>query len=61
MSTKEIALGTIRDLPEDVSWRQIEERIRFLVAIEQAREEVKNGSITPHGEVRDLLETWLSE
>ena len=31
MSTKELAMETIRDLPEDTSWQEIEERIRFLL------------------------------
>ena len=54
-------METIRELPEDVSWLQIEEKFHFLAAIESSREEVKSGRITQHGELRDLLETWLSE
>ncbi len=56
MSTKELAMETIRRLPEDTSWEDIQERIRFLAAIEKSREEVRRGEVVPHEEVRDLLQ-----
>jgi len=61
MSTKELAMETIRSLPDGASWRQIEERIHFMAAVESAREEVKGGKVTPHKEVRDPLSSWISE
>lgn len=61
MSTKELAMETIKDLPENASWQEIEERIHFLAAIEKARAEVRRGEVTPHEDVRNLLEKWLSE
>jgi hypothetical protein len=60
MSTKEQALETIKDLPDDVSWRQIEERIRFMAGVEDARAEVRGGEAIPHEEVCDLLPGWIS-
>ncbi len=61
MSTKELALETIRDLPEDTTWQQIEKRIQFLAAIESARQDVRNGKVTPHEEVRELVDSWISQ
>ena len=61
MSTKELAMETIRDLPEGATWHEIEERIHFLAAIEKAREEVRRGEVVPHEEVRNLLSGWLSK
>lgn len=61
MSTKELAMETIKDLPENASWQEIEERIHFLAAIEKARAEVSRGEVTPHEDVRNLLKKWLSE
>lgn len=61
MSTKELALETIRDLPDDVSWGQIEERIRFMAGIETARTEVRRGEVVAHEEVRELLSEWISK
>lgn len=61
MSTKELAMETIKDLPDNASWQEIEERIHFLAAIEKSREEVRRGEVTPHDEVSNLLKKWLSE
>ncbi len=61
MSTKELAMETIRELPEGASWQEIEERIRFLAAIERGRAEVRRGEVVPHEEVRDLLQAWTTE
>lgn len=54
-------METIKGLPENASWHEIEERIHFIAAIENAREEVRRGDIVPHDEVRNLLDGWLSE
>ena len=51
----------IRDMPEDASWQEIEDRIRFLAAIEKGRDEVRRGEVSPHEEVRDLLRGWTTE
>lgn len=61
MSTKELAMETIKGLPENTSWHEIEERIHFLAAIEKSREEVRRGEFVPHEEVRNLLDGWLTE
>ena len=60
MSTKELALNTIQELPDDASFKEIEERIRFLAAIEKGREDVRAGNVVPHEEVRDLLKEWTT-
>lgn len=54
-------METIKGLPENTSWHEIEERIHFLAAIEKSREEVRRGEVVPHEEVRNLLDGWLTE
>ncbi|MBC8244281.1 MAG: hypothetical protein H8E20_07790 [Verrucomicrobia bacterium] len=61
MSTKELALSTIKGLPDDASLNDIEERIRFLAAIEKGREDVRRGDVIPHEKVRDLLKEWITK
>ena len=61
MSTKELAMETLKGLPENASWQEIEDRIHFLAAIEKSREEVRCGAVVPHEEVRNLLNGWLTE
>lgn len=53
-------METIRELPDDASWEDLEERIRFLAALEKGRDEVRRGEVVPHEEVRDLLRTWTT-
>ena len=60
MSTKEFALETIREMPDSVTWEDIEERIRFLAAIEKGRKEIKEGKVVPHEQVKDRLNSWLT-
>jgi predicted transcriptional regulator len=52
MSTKELAIETIRKLPETASWEEIEERIHFCAAIERSRADIRNGDVIPHEEVK---------
>ena len=60
MSTKELAIETIRNLPDTTSWSEIEDRIHFLAAIDKAREEIRSNESVPHEEVRDRLAQWIS-
>ncbi|MBN1973895.1 MAG: hypothetical protein JW787_09680 [Sedimentisphaerales bacterium] len=60
MTSKEIAIKTIRDLPDSVTWADIEERIRFLSAIDRGLDDIKSGKVVPHKEVKESLKKWLS-
>ena len=60
MTTKEAALRTIQGLPDTASWADIEERIRFVAAIDKGLEEIKAGKTIPHEDVKASLEKWLS-
>jgi len=61
MSTKEIAIQTIRTLPEDASWEDIEERIRFLAAIGKGRKDIRESKVVPHKDVREEFAEWLAD
>ena len=60
MTSKEIAIKTIQDLPDSVTWADIEERIRFLAGIDKGLADIKSGKIVPHEEVKESLKQWLS-
>ncbi len=60
MTTKELAIKTIQGLSDDASWVEIEDRIRFLAAIDRGLEEIKAGKTIPHEEVKESLKGWLS-
>ena len=55
MTRKEIAIKSIQDLPDSVTWADIEERIRFLAAIDRGLADIKSGKIIPHKEVKESL------
>lgn len=61
MTKKEIAIKIIRDLPDSATWADIEERIRFLAAIDKGLTDIKAGRVVPHEEVKESLGKWLSK
>jgi hypothetical protein len=46
MSTKELAMETIKGLPENATWREIEARIRLLAEVNMGYEELQRGEGT---------------
>jgi predicted transcriptional regulator len=60
MTTKEIALKTIHELPEDVSWEDIQERINFVVAVHKGLRELDEGKGIPHDKVKEEFAEWLT-
>ena len=60
MSTKDLAIKTIQELPDSASWTDIEDRIRFLAAIDKGLEDIKSGKTIPHEEVKESLKRWLT-
>ena len=61
MSDKELALDSIRRLPEDARLDTIAERLEFLAAIRKGSEQIDRGETVPHEEVKRQLEAWLSK
>lgn len=60
MTTKEIALKTIKELPEDASWEDIQERINFVVAVRKGLAELDEGRGLPHEKVKEAFAEWLT-
>jgi predicted transcriptional regulator len=61
MSDKELALDSIRRLPEDAGLDAIAGRLEFLAAIRKGLEEIDRGETVPHEEVKRQLASWLSK
>ncbi|HNU31911.1 MAG TPA: hypothetical protein PKN00_22150 [Sedimentisphaerales bacterium] len=59
MTSKEIALKTIGQLPENVSWEDIQERINFIVGVRKGLRELDEGQGIPHDKVREEFSEWL--
>ena len=61
MTSKEIALKTIEQLPETASWEDIQERINFIVGLRKGLLELDEGRGIPHSEVREEFAEWLTD
>ncbi|MHC4744505.1 MAG: hypothetical protein ACYS8Z_21530 [Planctomycetota bacterium] len=55
MTTKEIALKTIEQLPADASWEDIQERINFVVAVRKGLRELDNGKGITHDKLKETF------
>lgn len=60
MTTKEIALKTIEQLPESASWEDIQERINFIVGVRKGLSELDEGQGIPHDKVKEEFAEWLA-
>jgi predicted transcriptional regulator len=60
MTSKEIALKTIEQLPEDASWEDIQERINFAAAVRKGLHELDQGKGIPHEMVTKEFTEWLA-
>ncbi|HPC93984.1 MAG TPA: hypothetical protein PLU87_03515 [Sedimentisphaerales bacterium] len=60
MTSKDTAIKTIRELPDSAAWEDIEERVRFLSAIDKGLADVRTGKVVAHDEVKESLKKWLA-
>jgi len=61
MTTKEIAIKTIQQLPEDASWEDIQERISFMAGVRNGLRELDEGKGVPHDQIKEEFAEWLSK
>ncbi len=60
MTIKETAIKSIRELPEDATWEDIQERISFIAGVRKGIRELDEGRGILHEEVRREFSEWLS-
>jgi hypothetical protein len=48
MTIKEIAIKSIKELPEDATWEDIQERINFMAGVRKGLRELDQGKGIPH-------------
>ncbi len=61
MTTKQIAIQTIQELPDDATWDEIQERIRFVAGVRKGLRELDEGKGIPHDRVREEFTEWLTD
>lgn len=60
MTSKEIVLSAVRDLPDDSSIDEIADRIDFMAAVQRGVNELDAGEGIPHSKVKKELASWLT-
>ena len=60
MTTKDIAIHTIEDLPEEATWDDIQERINFVAGVRKGLRELDEGKGIPHDRVWEEFAEWLT-
>ena len=60
MSDKDVVIETLRQLPEFATLEQISEEIAILTALRRGEAAADAGQVTPQGEVRQKLISWIS-
>lgn len=61
MSVKEQLLASFKELPDDVTWAEAEDRLRLLAAIEKAEQELARGEGIPHEAAKKQINEWLQK
>ena len=60
MTTKEIAIRTIEQLPDSASWEDIQERINFIAGVRKGLKELDEGKGISHDRVKEEFAEWLT-
>jgi hypothetical protein len=60
MTTKEVAIHTLEELPENATWDDVQERINFVVGVRKGLRELDEGKGIPHDRVREEFAQWLT-
>ena len=61
MTTKQIAIHSIEELPESASWDDIQERINFVAGVRRSLQELDEGKGIPHKKVKEEFAQWLAK
>jgi len=60
MTTNDIAIKSIQELPENATWEDIQERINFVAGVRKALRELDEGKGIPHEQIKEEFREWLS-
>ena len=60
MTTKEMLVKAVSDLPEDAAIEDAMERLLLLAKIERGIQQADSGETIPHDEVKQRVSKWLS-
>jgi hypothetical protein len=61
MTVKELAIDTLKNLPDDATWEDVKERIEFVASIRKALQELDEGKGIPHAQIEKESSSWITE
>ena len=61
MTVKQYAIKSIQDLPDDVEWEDVVERIEFLSAVGKGLKELNSGQGIPVEDLEKEIKAWTSK
>jgi predicted transcriptional regulator len=59
MSVKEQLPASIQNLPDNATWEDPEDRIRYLSAIDEGRAQIDRGDGIAHEDVKRQVRSWF--
>lgn len=59
MSIKEMVLSAIQRLPDDISFRDVNEEIALLAAVQEAEEDIREKRLVSNDDMKSRIDEWL--
>lgn len=60
MSIKHQVLSAIQRLPDDIDFRDVNEEIALLAAVQEAEDDIRAGRVVTNSEMKGRIEEWLT-
>ncbi len=61
MNAKQMILEAVHRLPDEASFQDIAEEVAFLSAIREGEQDLKQGKVVSHAEIKQRLDSWLAK
>jgi predicted transcriptional regulator len=61
MSKKELVLNALARLPDDCTFADMAEKLRFLAGIQEGFDQLDRGEVVPHEKIMEEIASWLPE
>ncbi len=60
MSVKHQVLSAIQRLPDDIDFRDVNEEIALLEAVQEAEDDISENRLVSNGDLKNRIEEWLT-
>ncbi len=60
MSIKQQVLSAIQRLPDDIDFRDVNEEIALLAAVQEAEDDIRENRLISNTEMKTRMEEWLT-